>query len=116
MNKKTLIMVAAGVLILVVGIAYAAQWYFSSEKTTTVISYQVTLASIPLEAPQYQNLTLTGQVLLGGLPVETAEVYLYKNEVDIDDTLTNSTGHYAFEYNVTDTVGSTLVFKTGILA
>lgn len=116
MNKKTLIIVGAVTLILLIAIAYGAQWYFSVERQTTVTSFVIGLEPIPEQVIQYQNITLQGQITFAGTPVEDTEVFLYKNGISIESAFTNSTGHYSFEYNVTDAVDSTPKFKTGIFA
>ena len=99
-----------------VGVSYAAQWYYSSPRTTAVVAYQVTLDDINLQTTQYTNITFTGIVTLGGNPVESITVYLYKNSAEVDTTTTNQAGQYTFTYNVTDAVGANLIFKTGVNA
>ena len=97
-----------------VGVSYASQWYYSSDRATSVVAYQITLDPIDAQTTQYQNITFTGIVTLGGNPIESITVYLYKNSAEVDTTTTNQAGQYTFTYNVTDAVGTNLIFKTGV--
>lgn len=119
MKTRSAIVLATVALAAFIAFAFAASWYYSGDISTTVISYQVT--ANPLDSNSLQNsiISINGTVTRGGSALSGVTVTLFNGTAapattPVTTTTTDILGHYAFSYNVTEPVGSTVFFRAGI--
>lgn len=108
MKKPTIIFLS---LIIFLSSVYASYWIYSNTIIINVSHYALFLEVSKTDPVKYENITFTSTLLLNGNPVESAIVYLFKNQTEIGSKLTDSNGQCSFEVNVTE--AGSFDFKAG---
>ena len=131
MKKKVVLLLATIGLLATLTFVLAAKWYFSNVVTTESVDWKVTMGNIPPESTRYQNIDLTGTVMLGNTLKSdiSVTIFLALNSTigphmspfpdplifnSVGSCLTDSTGTWNFSYNNTEPAGTILNFKAGI--
>lgn len=111
MTKNVKLVLALLALLIMVNVAVAAYWVYSTPVTVTVSEYALTLEVDDDNPVLYQNVTFSGFLTKDEVGVSAIEVTLFKNDEPEVTTMTNATGGYSFIWNITETA----TFKTGYL-
>ena len=120
MKTRTAIVLATVALISFIAVAFAANWYYFTYTPDRAVAAWLVTINDPGAYVQYDNVTLTGTVTLGGSPQSGIFVYIYKSvnlgaDVEIPGSpVLTTAGSYSLEYNVTEANGQSLRFRAGI--
>lgn len=118
MERKAAIILGTLALICMIGVACAAQWYYSASQGTTVLNtdFMVIMDPLPPTVKTGDTLLINGTVTLHGTPLIAAPVSLFLNDVLTGDTaFTDGSGHYQISHYIAQGNGTVLTFKAGIL-
>jgi len=117
MERKTAIILATAALFCVIGIAFAAEWYFSEPQNTVIVdtNYYIYMDQIPATMQKYTFHDITGDVTLSGSAVPGITVYLYINGTESTfNALTDEFGNFDISYWADGDPGTTLSLQVGI--
>ena len=118
MERKTAIILATVALFCVIGIAFAAQWYFSAPQLVSVTDYVVVMDPISVSGSVVNGSTIyiSGTVTLtSGEALPFQYVYLFVNGTDSGfSAMTDETGYWSMDYDVLAAAGTVLKFEAGI--
>ncbi len=115
-KANALILVGILVVIVVAG-AWAGNWFYSQERTTTVTDYSLTINTIPSNVASGTTLNFTGTLTFGGTPQANKVIVLFVGgSQTVFQNATDATGTYEISYVVPPLNGTILTFKVGYFA